>query len=221
MGAALPKQFMEVAGRPLVAHTLDALLAHPRIAGAVMAIPRGARTLVMRDVLPHVTSDKPVKLVTGGDSRAASVARGLAALPAAADTVLVHDGARPLVNRALLDRLLEAVAQHGAAIPGVPATDTLKERTARGFVKRTLARDRIVCVQTPQAFARSVIERAFEVAGARLSAATDCSSLVELAGGRVMIVDGDRDNVKVTGPIDLVSVERSLASRPRPVAGSM
>lgn len=221
MGGDLPKQFMDVAGRPLVAHTLDALLAHPAVDGAVMAIPRGARVLVTRSVLGRLASAKPVRLVTGGASRAESVARALAKLPAAAATVLVHDGARPLVKREMLDRLLDAVARHGAAIPAVPAVDTLKQKTARGFVKKTLDRDEIVCVQTPQAFRRAVLERAFHEAGAALAGATDCSGLVERTGAPVAIVAGERDNVKVTEPADFAHVASKLASRPRRVAGSV
>ena len=221
MGSAVPKQFVDVAGRPLVAHTLDALLAHPGIDGAVLAIPRGARALVTTSVLRRLITAKPVKLATGGATRAESVMKALAQVPARAGTVLVHDGARPRVSLALVDRLLAAVARHGAAIPGVPAVDTLKERTPSGFVKRTLARESIVCVQTPQAFARDVLERAFREAGARMAEATDCSGLVERTGVRVAIVPGERDNVKVTEPQDLVLLEGFLASRPRPVAGSV
>lgn len=221
MGGELPKQFMDVGGRPLVAHTLDALLAHPRIDGAVMAIPRGAKPLVTKTVLGRLASAKPVRLVTGGGTRAESVAKGLAKLPAEAGTVLVHDGARPMVRREMVDRLLDAVAKHGAAIPAVPAVDTLKEKTASGFVKRTLKRDEIVCVQTPQAFSRAVLERAFHEAGASSSTATDCSGLVERMGAKVAIVAGERDNVKVTERADLAHVARMLAGRPRRVAGSV
>lgn len=221
MGGALPKQFLDVGGRPLVAHTLDALLAHPRVDGAVVAIPRGARSLVTKSVLGRLVTGKPVRLVTGGASRAESVQKALAKLPAEAGTVLVHDGARPLVRREMLDRLLDAVARHGAAIPALPATDTLKQRTAQGFVKKTLKREEIVCVQTPQAFARPVLERAFLEAGAALALATDCSGLVERTGARVAIVQGERDNVKVTEPADLAHVASKLASRPRRVAGSV
>lgn len=221
MGQPTPKQFLEVAGRPLVAHTLDALLAHPEVEGAVMAIPRGAKAMVETCVLARLASGKPVRLVTGGDSRASSVAKGLAGLPARASVVLVHDGARPLVARALLDRLLAAVAEHGAAIPALPATDTLKERTRDGFVRRTLARDLVVAVQTPQAFRRAVLQRAFDLAGDALDSATDCSGLVERTGVRVALVPGERDNVKVTDPADLALVVSRLATRPRAVAGSV
>lgn len=221
MGSALPKQFIDVAGRPLVAHTLDALLAHPQVSGAVMAIPRGARPLVTRTVVARLRSKKPVRLVTGGASRAESVLKALEKLPAQAFTVLVHDGARPLVGLALVDRLLAAVALHGAAIPAMPSVDTLKERTTSGFVKKTLERAKIVCVQTPQAFTRAVLERAFHEAGATMAQATDCSGLVERTGARVAIVPGERDNVKVTEPADLAHVASRLASRPRRVAGSV
>ena len=221
MGQPVPKQFLDVAGRPLVAHTLDALLAHPRIEGAVVAIPRGERQRVEVEVLARLASNKPVKLVSGGACRAESVKRGLAALPSRATVVLVHDGARPLVTRALVDRLLAAVALHGAAIPALPATDTLKLTSRDGFVVRTLDRAEIVCVQTPQAFTRAVLEAAFASAGDELASATDCSGLVERSGAPVAIVAGERENVKVTDPTDLAHVASRLAARPRVVAGSV
>ena len=221
MGAGVPKQFVEVAGRPLVAHTVDALLAHPAIEGAIVAIPRGTRRFALTQVFSHLASNKPLKLVIGADSRAGSVLRALTALPARATVVLVHDGARPLVPRALVDRLLDAVARHGAAIPALPATDTLKERTADGFVRRTIPREKIVCVQTPQGFSRKVLERAFAAAGETLASATDCASLVEATGAPVAIVVGERENLKVTAPEDLAHVANRLATRPRLVAGSV
>lgn len=222
MGSATPKQFLPLLGRPLLAHTLDALLSHPAVDGATVAIPHGWHDRVVGEVLPHLTVDKPVRLVAGGASRAESVRRGLARVPRSVHVVLVHDGARPRIGSALIDRLLEAVARHGAAIPALPATDTLKERTPSGFVKRTLDRARIVCVQTPQAFRRDVIERAY----ARVRAPeriTDCSGVVEQAGGKIAIVAGERENLKVTEPMDLAIVASLLdpeaASRGRILVG--
>jgi 2-C-methyl-D-erythritol 4-phosphate cytidylyltransferase len=219
MGSATPKQFLPLAGRPLLCHTLDALLAHPAVAGAVVAIPHGWRERVVGEVVAHLTAKKPVRLVSGGRTRAESVSRGLARTPAAAEVVLVHDGARPRIALALIDRLLAAVARHGAAIPALPATDTLKERTAGGLVKRTLDRDRIVCVQTPQAFRRELLARAYARGGA-IARATDCASVVERLGAKVAIVPGERENLKVTDPLDLVIATRLLAPASSPMAGS-
>lgn len=219
MGSATPKQFLPLLGRPLLAHTLDALLSHPAVDGAVVAIPHGWRDRVVGEVLPHLTAGKPVRLVSGGPSRAESVRRALARVPRSVPVVLVHDGARPRIVSALIDRLLAAVALHGAAIPALPATDTLKERTPAGFVKRTLDRARIVCVQTPQAFRRDVIDRAYARARA-VERITDCSGLVERSGGKVAIVAGERENLKVTEPMDLAIVASLLAASGKAVAGS-
>lgn len=215
MGASRPKQFLDLAGRPLVAHALEALLAHPEVAGAVLAIPRGWHDFVRRRVL----AGGAVRLVTGGATRAESVRRALAGLPAQAGRVLVHDGARPLVAADLVDRLLAALARGPAAIPGLPATDTLKEVTPTGRVRRTLDRRTIVAVQTPQAFRRDVLEAAYSVSPARLARSTDCASLVEAAGHRVIVVPGARENLKVTTTTDLALAEAllSLSRAARPV----
>lgn len=219
MGSDTPKQFLPLLGRPLLAHTLDALLSHPAIDGAIVAIPHGWKARVVDEVLARVRVPKPVRLVSGGQSRAESVARALARVPRAAEFVLVHDGARPNIAPHLIDRLLEAVAKHGAAIPALPATDTLKERTATGFVKRTLDRSKIVCVQTPQAFRRALLARAY-ADNRDVARITDCAGVVEATGAKVAIVPGERENLKVTEPMDLAIAASLLAEGGMLVAGS-
>jgi 2-C-methyl-D-erythritol 4-phosphate cytidylyltransferase len=144
-------------------------------------------------------------VVAGGDTRSASVRAGLQAVPAAADIVVVHDGARPLADAALFASVVAAVrAGADAAVPGVPVSDTLRARTG-GVVDR----EGVVAVQTPQAFRAGALRRAH----AEGAEATDDASLVERAGGKVVVVDGSPTNVKITRRADLAVAEALLRAR--------
>jgi 2-C-methyl-D-erythritol 4-phosphate cytidylyltransferase len=116
----------------------------------------------------------------------------------------------------LIDRVLAAAERFGAAVPGLPVTDTLKEVGADRFVTRTLDRARVMVIQTPQMFRRELLERAFRHAGDLAGRHTDCAGLVESAGARVAVVPGDAANVKITTPLDLAVVAQLLARRSRP-----
>jgi 2-C-methyl-D-erythritol 4-phosphate cytidylyltransferase len=192
-GAA--KQFADLGGRPLIAWSLAA--ARQACRGVVLVLPAGS---------PPDPWDADA-VVAGGSTRSQSVRSGLAAVPETADVIAVHDAARPLARLALWEAVLEAVAAGAdGAIPAAPVTDTVKEIGPDGHLV-TLDRSRLVAVQTPQAFRASVLRRAHLAAGD----ATDDAALVEAAGGRVVLVAGPADNVKVTSPLDLV-VAAALAS---------
>jgi len=192
-GAA--KQFADLGGRPLIAWSLAA--ARQACRGVVLVLPAGFS--------PGPWDADAV--VAGGSTRSQSVRAGLAAVPETADVIAVHDAARPLARLALWEAVLEAVAAGAdGAIPAVPVSDTVKEIGPDGHLV-TLDRSRLVAVQTPQAFRASVLRRAHLAA----ADATDDAALVEAAGGRVVLVAGPADNVKVTSPLDLV-VAAALAS---------
>ena len=183
-----PKQFAELGGRPLIAWSLAA--ARRSCAGVVLVLPAGSA--------PDAWDADAV--VAGGATRSQSVRAGLAAVPGTAEIIAVHDAARPLARPALWEAVLDAVrAGADAAIPAAPVTDTVKEVAPDGHLV-TLDRSRLVAVQTPQAFRAAVLRR---VHSAGIDA-TDGASLVEAAGGRVVLVDGPPDNLKVTSPLDLV-----------------
>jgi 2-C-methyl-D-erythritol 4-phosphate cytidylyltransferase len=185
-GAA--KQFAELAGRPLVAWSLDT--ARQSCQGVVLVVPAGT---------PAGAWDVDA-VVTGGATRTESVRAGLAAVPATAEIIAVHDAARPLARPELWAAVLDAIrAGADGAIPAAPVTDTVKEVDVDGRLV-TLDRSRLVAVQTPQAFRASVLRRA-HMAGAD---ATDDAALVEAAGGRMVLVDGPADNLKITSPSDLI-----------------
>ena len=193
-----PKQYEVVAGRRLLDWSLDA--ARAAADGVVLVVAADA---VDR---PEPGADA---VVAGGATRSASVRAGLAAVPADADIVVVHDAARPAASVGLFERVIHAVRSGAdAAVPGIPVVDTVK-RVHGDVVVETLDRASLVAVQTPQAFRAAVLRR---VDGD----ATDDAALVEAAGGRVVVVPGDPANLKVTAPEDLDRVAAALAGGASP-----
>ncbi len=191
-----PKQFADLGGRPLVSWSLAT--ARQVCAGVVLVVPADEASHPGRAALRWDAD----RVVPGGATRSQSVRAGLAAVPASAQLVAVHDAARPLARPALWKAVLDAVAAGAdGAIPAAAVTDTVKEVGPGGRLV-TLDRSRLVVVQTPQAFQAEVLRRAHQ-AGAD---APDDAALVEAAGGRVVLVDGPADNLKVTSPLDLVVV---------------
>jgi 2-C-methyl-D-erythritol 4-phosphate cytidylyltransferase len=193
-----PKQLDDLAGRPLIDWAVDAL--RPVCDGVVV---------VLDVALVHDARIVADAVVAGGESRADSVRAGLQAVPGESDAILVHDAVRPLATADLAARVLAAVAAGAdGAVPAVPVVDTLK-RVDGSRVTATVDRSELVAVQTPQAFRAEVLRRAHAAGGD----ATDDAGLVEAVGGTVVVVDGERDNLKVTWPEDLAVAEARLAAR--------
>ena len=208
LGIDRPKAFAVLAGRPLLAESLDRLDCCPWIDAIVVAAPPGWEepSILLSEEL---AATKVVSCVTGGATRAESVRAALGDVPEDALVVLVHDAARPLVDDAVVERVLGPLADgFDGAVPGLPITDTVK-RVEHGAVAETVAREGLVRTQTPQAFLAPAFRRAY---AGDLSGATDCASLVERTGGRVAVVDGDPRLLKVTTPDDLVLVEALLSN---------
>lgn len=214
-GGELPKQYLEVAGRPLIAHTLDALLSHPSVSGAVVVLADDDRH--WRGV--ESPSGKPVTTCIGGAERADSVLAGLNALPdtvRADEFVLVHDAARPNLAHADLDRLLDVgTADPVGAILAAPVRDTLKRAGDDGGIDRTEPRERLWRALTPQLFRRMQLGRALAAAHAAGVAITDESMAMERQGMRPLLVEGSEDNFKITTPADLARFEYVLSHRHR------
>lgn len=204
LGGDRPKQFLDVEGRSMLERSLAALATHPRIGEVVVALP--AAHLDPPPACVTAPWPRPVRAVAGGPRRQDSVANAFAVLSPAASIVLVHDAARPFVSSALIDRMIDAAAQAGAAIPALPATDTIKRgalRDGHAWVASTLPRHEIYLAQTPQAFRREVLARAIAAAAGAGNDATDEAGMVERAGDEVRLVDGDPGNVKITTADDL------------------
>ncbi|MFT4114128.1 2-C-methyl-D-erythritol 4-phosphate cytidylyltransferase [Silvibacterium sp.] len=213
---AAPKQFLELAGTPILIHTLRAFASVPDVAGIYVAVRPNEVERVTAHVHEYGFAGR-VTVVEGGDSRQASVANALAALPSEADDiVLVHDAVRPLIDAATIQRTIQAVEKHHAAIVGLPAVDTIKqvERTADGaLITSTIPREYIVQAQTPQGFRYGLLRRAFAEAKADGFVGTDEASVVERAGAAVAVVPGSAANFKITQPGDLELAEFYLARR--------
>jgi 2-C-methyl-D-erythritol 4-phosphate cytidylyltransferase len=208
LGSPHPKAFAKLRGRPLLAESLDRLDASPWIEAVVVVAPEGWEEPVIL-LAEELGAGKVTAAVTGGATRTDSVRIGLADVPGEAGVVLVHDAARPLVSADVIDRVLAPLGEGwDGAVPALPVSDTLKRAAPDGGVVETLDRSGVHAVQTPQAFLADVLRRAVD--GAQ-TPATDCAALVEAAGGRVRLVEGDARLVKVTTSSDLALVEALLA----------
>lgn len=202
-GGDVPKQYLEVDGKPLIAHALEALLSHPRVAGAVVALAADD------DRWPGWESlaGKPLLRCIGGSERADSVLAAMRALPATvgdAALVLVHDAARPNLRVADIDKLIAAALIHrDGALLAAPVRDTLKRADAHSCVAATEPRERLWRALTPQAFRRGALTSALESARDAGIAVTDEAMAMERMGARPLLVEGREDNLKVTTPADL------------------
>lgn len=218
MAGPQPKQFLELAGVPILIHSLRAFAAAPRVTRIVVAVRKPEIKRVEAQVAEHGFADR-VTVVEGGENRQESVAHALAAVQAQPDDiVLVHDAVRPLIDAATIERTIEAVAEHGAAIVGLPAVDTIKqvERTAHGaLITATIPREFIVQAQTPQGFRFGLLQKCFAEATADGFIGTDEASVVERAGHPVAVVPGSHANFKITQPGDLELAEFYLKQRSR------
>jgi 2-C-methyl-D-erythritol 4-phosphate cytidylyltransferase len=206
LGGNRPKAFVGLAGRPLLAESLERLDRSDWVdAMIVVAPPEWEEPAIL--LAEELVASKVVAVVTGGRTRAESVRAALAEVPQEAIVVLVHDAARPLVDDVVIERVLGGLAAGvDGVVPGLAVSDTVK-RVEGGLVAETVERDTLVAVQTPQAFVADRLRAAY---AADLAGATDCASLVERAGGRVAVVEGDPRLAKVTTQDDLELVARLL-----------
>jgi len=203
-----PKAFASLGGRPLLAESLDRLDRSPWVDAIVVVAPVGWEEPAIL-LAEELAATKVVSCVTGGATRADSVRAALEEVSDDALVVLVHDAARPLIDDAVIERVLAPLAEgFDGVVPALAIPDTVK-RVENGVVVETVSREDLVGAQTPQAFLAPALRHAF---GGDISAATDCASLVERAGGRVVAVEGELTLLKVTTPADLALVEMLLAT---------
>lgn len=200
------KQYLELGGEPILLHAVRAFLDHPAVGWVIVALP--AEDIGSR---PGFLPER-VTVVAGGAERGDSVRLALDAVPEAADVVLIHDAARPLVSRDVIDRTIAAAADGVGAIAAIPLSDTLKRVGEGVAIEATVERAGLWRAQTPQAFPRGMIVDAYARAAAEGVTATDDAALVERFGGRVIVVEGSGRNLKVTTPEDLRLAELLLGS---------
>ena len=214
LGPGEPKALRDLAGQPLLAHVVRALAEARSVDVIVVAAPAGEESRVSR-LLHPVAGETELHVVTGGQTRQQSVALALRAIPDDIDVVLVHDAARPLVPGEMIDAVTSAVRSGAdAVVPAVRVTDTIKQVDTAGRVEATVDRSQLRAAQTPQGFARIVLESAHRDAAEQgLEDASDDAGLVEHFGRPVMVIPGSEDGFKVTRPIDLLLAEAVLARR--------
>jgi 2-C-methyl-D-erythritol 4-phosphate cytidylyltransferase len=206
-GRDMPKSFHPVGGKTLLELSIERLSAWEGITEYVVMVPAGWEEKAVEelsDFAPHLETS----VLAGGETRSESVSIGLKTIKKS-DLIIVHDACRPVVSAALVDRVVEAARETGAAVPALQATETLG-RLRDDTIEATLPRDRVIGIQTPQVFRHEVLKAAFETADETIRKATDESSLVLAAGYSVRVVEGERWNIKVTVKEDLQILESFL-----------
>ena len=208
MGAETPKQFLELAGTPIVVHTVRRMASCPMITDIIVAT-RGDVVDSLETSLQGEKFKQNVKVIRGGDSRQESVALALQRVPDDTEIVLVHDAVRPFVTVEQIARVIEEARRCDAAILGIPAMDTVKEVKRASLpedvalIIGTIPRERVVLAQTPQAFTTKLLKDAFASAAADGVNVSDEAGLVERFGRDVHVVLGSERNIKITKPADM------------------
>lgn len=222
MGAESPKQFRLLDGVPVVVFTVRRLAACPAI-GEFLIATRADEIEFLKERLAAERISRPVRVLSGGDTRQESVAKALSAVPQDAEFVLVHDAVRPLVTCDQVERVIAEARRCRAAILGIPAMDTVKEVKRASLpedvalITATIPRERVVLAQTPQVFEAALLREAFARAQADGFTASDEAALVEHLGQDVHVVLGSERNLKITRPGDL-SIAEFYLSRERMAA---
>lgn len=206
LGAATPKQLLDIGGGTMLQHSLRAFLDHPRVSEVVLVLPEGSTVALP----PEPGRVGAIRSASGGARRQDSVANAFDVVSPSADVVLIHDAARPFVTADLIDRTIDGAAAHGAAIAALPSRDTVK-RVADGVITGTIPRESVYLAQTPQGFRRDVLAKAVALGRSGVEA-TDEAALAERAGYSVHVVDGDPGNMKITTMEDLEAARQRTSA---------
>lgn len=212
MGSPVPKQFLEIAGKPLLLHTLETISSLEEVIQIVVALPED-HISTANEILQKHAFRADVLCVPGGLNRQESVLRGVGHVRPDADVIMVHDAVRALCDRETMARVLKAAWEKGAAVPGLPASETIQRVSRRGRILATPPREELYAIQTPQAFHAAVLKSALDQARRDGYVGTDESSVVRRAGYKVFVVEGSPDNIKITRPLDLTVAETVVSRR--------
>ncbi len=204
LGSKKRKAFVLLKGRPLVTYALK-VLDDARAIDAIIIASERSSVRSFRALVKRFRFRKVIDVVVGGRTRSESVRNCLALVDASFDIVLIHDGARPFIENSVIEESIRLAGRHGGCVVAVPESDTVKLVDRKLFVKKTLERRHIFRAQTPQAFRRDVIKKAYAAADGM--DATDDSGLAERSGGRVKILEGSYRNIKITTSEDLKLAE--------------
>lgn len=208
MGSSTPKQYLLLKGQPILHHTLKAFETSGRVDSVTLVVPENDLDLARKKWNYKIVRN----IVAGGKERQNSVYNGFKAIDADTDIVMVHDGVRPFVAPDMIERSIEAAQKYGAAITAIPLSDTIKQVDNEDFVTRTVDRNGLWRVQTPQAFQYAVLDEAFQKAVSDSFYGTDEGSLLEHAGKKLKIIMGSELNIKLTRQEDLILGEGILNS---------
>jgi len=198
------KQFYFLGGKPILAHTLDKFETCPLIRSILLVVSQEDMDTCLKEVIEKYKFKKVSQIVPGGKRRQESVKNGIDALPKDADMVVIHDGVRPFVTRAMIEDSIHSAVRYGAVVLAMPVKDTIKMSNPDGTVLKTLDRESLWQIQTPQTFQANVIKEAYHRATEDGFAGTDDASLVERTGAKVHILPGSYTNIKITTPEDLL-----------------
>lgn len=213
MGSRTPKQFLQLAGVPLLVHSLRVLEASQTIGEIILVVPETDVAACQNELVPAFGFSKISQVISGGTRRQDSVWNGLQAVDGRTDVVVVHDAVRPFVTEAMVQAVVDRARVHGAALVGIPLRDTIKRVGPDGMIEATLDRQRLWSAQTPQAFKVELLREAHQSGQRDNVDVTDDAGLVERSGRPVFIVPGTADNVKMTRPEDLLMGEAIAAAK--------
>jgi len=209
MNDTVRKQYLPLAGRPILSRTLALFQECNLINKIILVVPENDFGFCQEKIIPP-RHEKNVKLVSGGEKRQDSVYNGLLAVDLKKGIVVIHDGVRPLINNEMLELCINGAKEEGACILGIPVQDTVKQVRSSGRIIKTLERDTLWLAQTPQAFQYEILRKAHDNARAKGFAGTDDAFIVEQMGKHVKIIKGSKNNIKITTREDLKLAEVML-----------
>jgi 2-C-methyl-D-erythritol 4-phosphate cytidylyltransferase len=209
------KQFYLLANKPILAHTLDKFEACPLIRSILLVVGQEDMDYCLREIIEKYGYRKVAQIIPGGKQRQESVRNGIDVLPKETHLVVIHDGVRPFVTREMIEDSIRFAQRYGAVVLAMPVKDTIKVASSDGTILKTLERDSLWQIQTPQAFRAHVIKEAYQKAMEDRFVGTDDASLVERLGMKIHILPGSYTNIKITTPEDLILAKLFLRMRAR------
>jgi 2-C-methyl-D-erythritol 4-phosphate cytidylyltransferase len=212
MGAATNKQFLLIDNKPIIVHTLQIFEECRAVDGIYLVVNQKDLPMIQEEILETYRFNKLLKLVIGGRLRQDSVRNGLEAIENPCDIVIIHDGARPFVSPSFIDKGIFLMEVFDAVIPALPVKDTIKVVSKEGFVQKTLERDSLWHIQTPQTFKYDLITKAYREGAAKKLCGYDDATFLEYMGKKVKVIEGSPYNIKITTPEDLI-IARGMLSQ--------
>ena len=211
MGSSTSKQFLLLDNKPILVHTLQVFQECKPVDGIYLVVNHRDLPLIQEEILETYHFSKIMKLVIGGRLRQDSVRNGLEAIDESCDVVIIHDAARPFVSPAFVEKSIFLMEMFDAVVPAIPARDTIKVISKEGFVLKTLERDALWHIQTPQTFKYDLIAKAYREGMAKKLCGYDDSTFIEHLGKKVKVIEGSPYNIKITTPEDLLIARGILA----------